>query len=325
MKKLRVWITALLAILSVTALAATGRATASAATSVHPSGQSPRARPSTVRWVRFQRHRLFVRDYPGRGPALVLMHGFPDNTHLYDRLVLYLRGRHTVTFDFLGWGRSDKPRGHVYTFAEHEAELEAVASQLHLSAIVPVAHDASGPAAINWSLDHPSQVAALVLLNTFYNPMPTTNAPEAIRIYSEPAFGDLAAAISVDPDVRRWLYFWQVGRFISDPKVRASMVRELWSEFLPSLPAFASLNRDLIPASVANAARVPQLEAFRRPVRIIFGGRDPYLNRGMAESFHRMLPTSDLFLLPARHYVQVDQPRRVAELLLTIAAAPPSA
>ena len=76
---------------------------------------------------------------------------------------------------------------------------------------------------------------------------------------------------------------------------------------------------------MANAARVPQLEAFRRPVRIIFGGRDPYLNRGMAESFHRMLPTSDLFLLPARHYVQVDQPRRVAELLLTIAAAPPSA
>jgi pimeloyl-ACP methyl ester carboxylesterase len=68
----------------------------------------------------------------------------------------------------------------------------------------------------------------------------------------------------------------------------------------------------------ANAARVPELNAFRRPVRIVFGARDPYLNREMAKSFHDMLPTSDLFLLRARHYVQVDRPARVAKLLLTV-------
>jgi pimeloyl-ACP methyl ester carboxylesterase len=96
------------------------------------------------------------------------------------------------------------------------------------------------------------------------------------------------------------------------------MLRKLWPQFVPSLPAFVSLNRDLIPAVAANAARVPELNAFQRPVRIVFGARDPYLNRGMAESFHELLPTSDLFLLPARHYVQVDQPRRVARLLLTV-------
>jgi pimeloyl-ACP methyl ester carboxylesterase len=246
------------------------------------------------------------------------MHGFPDNVHLYDRLVPQLRGRRTITFDFLGWGRSDKPHRHVYTFAEQEAELDAVVRQLRLGSVVPVAHDASGPAAINWSLAHPSQVSALVLLNTFYNPMPTTNPPEAIRIYSEPAFRDLAIAIAANQRVNRWLFNWQVGRFISNPKVRASMLRKLWPQFVPSLPAFVSLNRDLIPAVAANAARVPELNAFQRPVRIVFGARDPYLNRGMAESFHELLPTSDLFLLPARHYVQVDQPRRVARLLLTV-------
>ena len=276
------------------------------------------SRPSTVHWVRFQGHRLFVRDYPGRGPALVLMHGFPDNTHLYDRLVPHLRGRRTITFDFLGWGRSDKPPGHTYTFAEQEAQLDAVVSRLHLGPIIPVAHDASGPAAINWSLARPSQVAALFLLNTFYNPMPATNPPEAIRIYSEPAFRDLAAAIAGNPRVNRWLFHWQVGKFISDPAVRTSMLRVLWPQFVRSQAAFASLNRDLIPASLAHAARVPELNAFRRPVRIVFGARDPYLNRAMAETFHEQLPTSDLFLLPARHYVQVDRPRRVAELMRTV-------
>src|SRR3954453_10106108 len=74
----------------------------------------------TAHSVPFQGHTLYARDYPGSGPALVLMHGFPDNLHLYDRLVPYLKGRHVVTFDFLGWGRSDKPRDHTYTFAEQE-------------------------------------------------------------------------------------------------------------------------------------------------------------------------------------------------------------
>jgi haloalkane dehalogenase len=63
-------------------------------------------------------HRIYVRDYSGADPPIVLMHGFPDNSHLYDRLVPYLSPpRRVVTFDFLGWGSSDKPSGYPYTAA----------------------------------------------------------------------------------------------------------------------------------------------------------------------------------------------------------------
>jgi pimeloyl-ACP methyl ester carboxylesterase len=55
-------------------------------------------------------YRIYVREYPGEEPAIVLMHGFPDNLHLYDRLVPHLSPeRRVVTFDFLGWGASDNP------------------------------------------------------------------------------------------------------------------------------------------------------------------------------------------------------------------------
>src|SRR5215218_5649190 len=63
-------------------------------------------------WVLRGTHRIYVREYPGEGPTLVLMHGFPDNLHLYDRLVPHLAGRGVVVFDFLGWGGSDKPKGY---------------------------------------------------------------------------------------------------------------------------------------------------------------------------------------------------------------------
>src|SRR3954469_6188616 len=128
--------------------------------------------PFTEHRVPFEGSSLYVRDYPGSGPALVLMHGFPDDLHLYDRVVPRLAGRHVVTFDFLGWGRSGKPAHHTYTFAEQQRELDAVVRALRLGSVVPVAHDASGPAAINWALDHRTRVASLVLLNTFYSPMP---------------------------------------------------------------------------------------------------------------------------------------------------------
>lgn len=73
-------------------------------------------------WAPRGEHRIYLRDYPGEEPAVVLMHGFPDNLHLYDRLVARMNPpRRLVTFDFLGWGRSDKPAGYPYTAANQPA------------------------------------------------------------------------------------------------------------------------------------------------------------------------------------------------------------
>ena len=96
-------------------------------------------------WVDRDGHRIYAREYPGAEPAIVLMHGFPDDLHLYDRLVPELAGRQVVSFDFLGWGASDKPRRYPYTAANQTGDLEAVIQHLQLGSVVLVAHDASGP------------------------------------------------------------------------------------------------------------------------------------------------------------------------------------
>jgi len=63
--------------------------------------------------IRRDRGNLYVRDFPGNGPAFVLLHRFPDNAHIYDDLIPHLvsTGRRTVAIDFLGFGASDKPGG----------------------------------------------------------------------------------------------------------------------------------------------------------------------------------------------------------------------
>src|SRR4029453_13107030 len=123
----------------------------------------------------------------GIGVPVVLMHGFPDNTHLYDRLLPHLAGRQPVVrFDFLGWGRSDKPEGYPYTATNQVGDLAAVVTaigvELDASNLTLVAHDASGPPAIDWPLANPGRVARLVLLNTYYHWPPSLRRPPAIAL-----------------------------------------------------------------------------------------------------------------------------------------------
>jgi pimeloyl-ACP methyl ester carboxylesterase len=269
-------------------------------------------------------HHLYARDYPGAEPAIVLMHGFPDDLHLYDRLVPEFAPRRVVTFDFLGWGASDKPTGHPYTAANQTGDLDAVIDQLGLDQVTVVVHDASGPPGIDWALDHPERVAALVLLNTYYCRMPGLRSPEAIWLFSTPLVRSVARPVSrlFGDLVFRRMYHWQVGRFFGDPGVRERFLPLLYRQFTtdPSAhEAFFGLNRDLLPTIASRTANIPRLRQFSRPVRIVFGAADPYLNRRVAGRFHQLLPTSELFLLEgARHYVQMDEPQQVAQLILAI-------
>ena len=279
----------------------------------------------TEQLVQRDGHRIYAREYAGEEPAIILMHGFPDNLHLYDRLVPRLSPpRRVIAFDFLGWGASDKPADYPYSAKNQAGDLDAVITELKLGPVVLVAHDASGPPAIEWAFHHADQVAALVLLNTYYCAMPTLRPPEAIFLFSTPLIRNLARPISgmFNHLVFRRMYWWQVGRFFRDAETRNQFVPLLYRQFdaTPSArPAFFRLNEDLLGTIRSGSKNAPKLKTFRRPVRIIFGTSDPYLNKGVAEAFHELFPASDLFLLAnARHFVQMDEPAEVARLILSM-------
>lgn len=277
------------------------------------------------RSVQLNQHRIYAREYSGEEPTIILMHGFPDNVHLYDRLIPHLAPpRRVVTFDFLGWGASDKPVGYPYTATNQVLELDAVVKQLQLERVVLVAHDASGPPAIDWALAQAERIAGLVLLNTYYCAMPTLRAPEAIWLFSTPLARSIARPVSqmFGHWLFRRMYQWQVGRFFRDAEVRNIFLPLLYHQFdaTPSArPAFFRLNEDLLPTIRSRITMIPKLREFRRPVRIIFGDADPYLNKGVAQRFHELFPVSELFLVPgARHFVQMDEPEQVARLILAM-------
>jgi pimeloyl-ACP methyl ester carboxylesterase len=113
------------------------------------------------------------------------------------------------------------------------------------------------------------------------------------------------------------MYFWQVGRFFRDEAVRKNFLPILYAQFAQSPSAqraFFGLNEDLRPAIRARRGRLPELRRFARPVRVLFGDADPYLNAGVARELAGLFPNADLHLVPGgRHFVQMDEPERVAE------------
>lgn len=266
--------------------------------------------------------REFAAQLKGTRPTILMMHGFPDSQHLYDAVVpLLAKTHHVVTFDFVGWGDSDKPAGHVYDIASLRQDLESVVAAVDPSSLIVVVHDLSGQPGIDWALDNESRVHALVLLNTYYMPMPALKPPEAIARFSTPGlWRDLSVwgASRVDSVWQRGVEE-QINKFFANPSARDTYGKVFVHQALAIRPAFFGANA-VLPGEVAKrSASAPRLRQFGRPVSIVFGAEDPYLNVGVAKEFHALFPKSAVHLIAgAAHYVQLDQPEAVAKQILSV-------
>ena len=252
------------------------------------------------------------------------MHGFPDNLRIYDDLVPHLvaAGRHVVTFDFLGFGRSEKPTGAVYTFRQQLDDLKAVVTHINLRKIVPVAHDASGAAAVNFAIEEPDRTAALVIVNAAFAHPPAAKWPELIELFATPDMQALAGTIIQSPEQFGWIVAFQRERF---KDALADKHKAHYDAFLGSViddnfrrdgagPAFVQMTSHFFEEISRNSARIARLEALEMPVRIIWGENDPYLNAGMARDWHSHLKEASLSLLPAGHWLQLDESALAAEM-----------
>jgi haloalkane dehalogenase len=297
-------------------------------TTTEPNNRVDSTPPFAEHRVSRKNGKVYARDYKGDGPAFVLMHGFHDNLHIWDDLVPYLinSGRRVVTFDFLGFGASDKPAAVAYTFQQQLGDLEAVVEELGLGKIVPVAHDASGMAAINYALARPAGVDSVIMLNSVYAEDSSVIWPELVGLFATKGLQALALSMAQDPEQFVWLLKWQQQQFlqalpeVQKPRFSAFLAPLMRDNFLvppSSGPAFVQLAAQFLDALGQNATRLPQLEALDVPVKLIWGQFDPYLTVVMAERRKAHLKHPSLTIVPAGHWLQIDEPKQVAEAMFS--------
>jgi len=269
--------------------------------------------------------RLHVLDYPGEEPAIVLMHGFPDDHRIYDKLVKYLSPRRVVTFDWLGYGHSDRTEKVGSSFEDHGSELRAVLDGLGITRAVLVGHDASGPDAVGFTVARPERVAHLVLLNTIFGHRPSLKLPEMIRLLADPALTPLADAMVDDDGQRLWLLQHTAARWDMDALDPDGIaVRSILPQFFgdaeqpDAIAAIRAWTAELFDALDRQDALI-ESEALRHlevPVSIIFGEEDRYLSPTLGAEIAGLFPDPSVHVVQnAAHWPQHDQPEVVAELL----------
>jgi pimeloyl-ACP methyl ester carboxylesterase len=204
-------------------------------------------------------------------------------------------------------------------------DLEAVVDVLSLNQVVPVAHDAGGPTAINFALKHPDKTAKVCLLNCFYGSAPTLRLPEFIELFATTSLSAMTRAMVSDPQEFAWILNFQRKQF----KVELSEAQaKHYEEFLapiidqnfrqtPSAGlAFARMTAGLLEEVRRNDERLPMLRHLDIPFQLIWGASDPYLNMGVAQDLVAKLKDATLVTLPAGHWPQIDEPQAVVQAML---------
>ncbi|MCL7762217.1 alpha/beta hydrolase [Polaribacter sp. Z014] len=111
---------------------------------------------------------IFYTDQ-GKGTAVVLIHGFLENSTMWDKIVPELTKRNRViTIDLLGHGKSDC-LGYVHSMGLFAETVEAVLKHLKIRKYILVGHSLGGYISLAFAKINPSKIKGLCLLNSTSN------------------------------------------------------------------------------------------------------------------------------------------------------------
>ena len=271
----------------------------------------------------FRGRRIHVhlrRDRSGGGghgapPMLVLLHGFPSSSFDFAALIDCLGDLDALTFDFLGFGLSEKPTDHVYSLL-WQADLveEMVARHGGDRRVLIVAHDMGTSVATEiLARDLVGRLsfepAAAVLFNGSIV-LERASLTWVQRLLRSP-LGPLAARLGSERLFRRQF----AALFSTANPLSEEEAADQWA--LISAAGGSRIGDRLIyylGERVAFADRWHgAIRSWPGPLGLLWGMRDPVATTEVLEALRAMRPQAPVTeLAELGHYPQIEAPERVA-------------
>ncbi|GAA5061679.1 pimeloyl-ACP methyl ester carboxylesterase [Thermocatellispora tengchongensis] len=257
----------------------------------------------------------------GEGPAVLLVHGYPDTHALWRHQVAALNaaGYRTIAPDLRGFGASDKPKDlAAYDLGEHVADLLNLLDHFEVERAHLVGHD--------WGASITQLVAA--------------TAPDRISSLSLLSVGHLSAggpAAGIDQLAKFWYMLLFQFQDVAEQWLAHGDLTGLrmWAATHPDLEEVVTRMRDpealtsgiaIYRRNVPPQAFIPgtlQAPPIKVPTMGVWSSGDVYLTE---EAMVCSAPYIDApwryeRLEDAGHWMQLDQPEKVNELLLDFIAS----
>jgi pimeloyl-ACP methyl ester carboxylesterase len=250
----------------------------------------------------------------GSGPPVLLLHGIPTSSRVWDGVGADLAADFDVVApDLLGYGESGKPPDRDVSMAAQADLMPKLLDELAVERVVLVGHDLGGAVAQRMVVDAPDQVAGLVLI-------------DSVSFDSWPILRMRVLRTVMPPFARRWPRHWfgwfdrSLRRYVPNGEPREALSASLgaWSANRAGADAFMRNARAMDPRITEEVA--PRLAEVRVPAHVVWGRRDPFQRVRWAAKLRDAIPGATLTVLEGGHFLPWDAPADVAREIRALAA-----
>jgi haloacetate dehalogenase len=267
----------------------------------------------------------------GSGPAVLLLHGFPQTHYCWHRVAPSLTAGNTVVVcDLKGYAGSPSAPGGLlgegYSKREMAAELVELMARLGFERFAVAGHDRGGRVAYRMALDHPGVVERLAVLNI----VPTVDqfermAAEASLEYwpwffmaQPPPFAERVVSASAEYVVRDILESWVAARGAIPADATERYVRAFTPAAISGMCAEfrASFHVD----RAMDAEDRERGRKIRCPVLVHWGAEEGAMSDGPLRVWRRWADAVEGGPLQSGHFIPEEAPDALADSLRSFLA-----
>jgi haloalkane dehalogenase len=253
----------------------------------------------------------------GSGDPILLLHGEPDWSYLYRKMIPELATAFRVIApDYFGFGRSDKPTDiSWYSFDRHTASIKRLIENLDLHGITVVVQDWGGPIGLRTATEMKDRFARLVVLNTgLFSPGPHWPTEGFLR------WRNFAARVGLDMEVGRVMQMSCATQLDEATKAayEAPWPTRESKAGVAAFPLLVPIKED--DAGAEEMQRVQaELRSWNIPALVLFSDGDPVFQPDVGRHFAQLLPGAHgvmTTITGASHMLQEDRGEEVADRIL---------
>jgi pimeloyl-ACP methyl ester carboxylesterase len=262
---------------------------------------------------------LFYREAgPPDAPVLLLLHGFPSSSRMWQPLIDRLADTHRlIAPDYPGFGHSAAPPAHTfgYTFDRLTDYVERFTDLVGADRYTLVVQDYGGPVGMRLAVRRPERVTALIVQNAVCHEDGLGPLWETRRAFWADRAGHEKAL--------RENFFSHYAtrlRHVGKSPRPERYDPDLWTDELAFLdrPGQRDIQTDLFYDYRTNVASYPRWQQWlrdRQPSLLVVWGRyDPSFEVAEAEAYRRDVPGATVHIVDAGHFVLDEAPDLTAEL-----------
>ncbi len=231
----------------------------------------------------------------GRGRPVVFLHGFALDQRMWaDQAAALAPHCQVIGYDLRGFGRSALPTGAPYS---HTADLRALLDVLGLAQVTVVGLSRGGRWALQFALDHPERVAALVVADA----MPHGFQAEAQGPAQAP---QVRAAAAQCPAAARRAWFNQP--LFAPARAQPRVGERLW-QMIADYSGWHWYHAD--PVCVSQPPAVDRLGQVQAPTLVMVGEADLPVYQQAASTLRQAIPRAQMVRVRrAGHLSNLENP-----------------